>query len=942
MNLLQVSLKRDRRHFCGGTIVSSTHIVTAAHCIVDRTFLEFTKVYVGDHDFSAPESTEVIFSVKDFKKHPNFNPNKPINYDIAIVMLDGNITFDERIQPVCLPNPDDIFEPGFLCVALGWGRLQENGILPKSLQEVSLPIIESQTCSSVMATLKGSLLLETVICAGFPDGGKDACQGDSGGPLVCRRVYGSWVLVGITSFGFGCAREWDNNAFIPTEKRGSPGIFTDVQKLLHWVFVNLDKDTTGQILPSARCSVKDGLLTGSNGNIVLPIEPQKYYKNNELCKWIVKVPRGMAILLNFTHFDVEPDFSCDLDYLAVYSEEGQLTGKFCGDVLPRPILVSYNTVLLAFFSDFQQYRTGFAVTYSAVDPHTYQESHCGSLAVHFNEGEIQSMNYPNNYVNFANCHWIIHAPKYFNIKLVFWSFDVEACTNCTYDSVKVFQDLAAEDEIGNFCGFSIPDSITSSSNIMVIKFNSDATENFKGFRGSFAFVATRSLFNIGTFWKASNQPHHNKEEMERFDAVCGISPIRPRFLFSKLLGGEEAITNSWPWHASVQFAGKHRCDGAIIADSWILTAASCVYPSKELIDLYLVVTGLHDLSRSEHDQRRSVKQIFVPSEFTQSSMDYNIALLRLTEPLQLNTFIRPVCLPENDIQPKPSSVCVITGWGLHGNGESKAAKLQQLEVPILLQGTCKAYYADRRGGITDRMFCAGFPSGKGDYSCTDQSGGPLVCQLDNSRAFSVLGIVNWGVNCKENHKPGVYTKVSLFNDWIRHLVNGSAKATEKPIVQLPNQYLRKNEGEQLNQTKEDTVYQESASSNESASSLNVYFATGCEDVVLLEPGEIRLDTKGEAYPTGFRCQWRIVAPKDQIIKLDLQQLHMPTDSKKCCNSLVIYEGVSSGKVLKAQLTADMVPCTVWSEGSALTVELSASAGDLQLGFRILYSFHDTK
>ncbi|CAH2326045.1 ovochymase-2 isoform X1 [Pelobates cultripes] len=927
-----VSLKRKANHFCGGTIVTSTQIITAAHCVTDRNAVTYIEVYVGDQDFTVTEPAQKIFSLKSIKSHPQFNPGKPINFDIAILELNGQITFDDKIQPACLPTPDEAFRPGLLCVALGWGRLQESGRIPSILYEVSLPVIEPTTCTAVMTTLKGSLKFETILCAGFPDGGKDACQGDSGGPLVCQRSQGSWVLAGVTSWGMGCGRKWKNNASMKVGKRGSPGIFTDLRKVLRWVLVNLNQDTADAIRSEDSCSMKDGILNGNEGELIFPEEPQTHYTNNELCEWTLKVPTGMMILLNFSRFDLESDVACNLDYLAIYSEEGQLIGKYCGDILPRPILISYNIITLKFFSDFQQYGTGFALNYSAVERNTYQDSECGSLAVHFEEGEIQSMNYPNKYASFANCYWVIHAPKYLNIKLSFEDFEVEASTNCSYDNVKVYQDLDAEDEIGVFCGFSIPPSVTSSDNIMHIKFTTDATENYKGFRASFSFVTSSSeLFLLeiaaqpmGAEYPGITPPIEQREERDHYK-TCGTPATTPRFIYSKLVGAQEAMPNSWPWHVSLQYRAVHVCDGVILSEYWILTSASCVYDKKELPVMLLVVAGLHDLSHLENNQKHSVKQIFVHAEFNRKSMNYNIALLQVREPFQFNSFIRPICLPNKDTEAKASMLCVVSGWGLQGKGVLKATKLQQLEVPILLNDICKAYYASHPGGITDQMFCAGFPAGNRNDTCTDRSGGPLVCLMDNKRYFSVFGIVNWGVNCRENPNPGVYTKVFLFIDWIGQIINGSATESNKTIgVQIVRVLVQSRD----------------PSSNVSKPSEDVYFVAGCEDVVLLQPGDIKLDTNGQAYPSGFSCQWRIIAPKDQVIKLDLKLLHMPTESKKkCCNSLVVYDGISNGKILKAQLTDDMVPCTVWSESSAVTVAISTSSGNPQLQLLLVYSFH---
>ncbi|KAM4723147.1 ovochymase-2 [Rhinophrynus dorsalis] len=878
-----VSLKRDGKHFCGGTIVSATHVITAAHCVNDKYAFIYVKVYIRDYDIKEKDSTEQVFSLKSITKHPNFSPIRPINFDIAVLQLDGSITFDKNIQPACLPNPDDVFSPGFLCVALGWGRLQENGHLPTSLQEVYLPIIEGRTCLNVMATLRGSIVFDTILCAGFPEGGKDACQGDSGGPLLCQRPHGSWVLVGVTSWGMGCGRQWVKNVLIRPENRGSPGIFTDIKKLLRWINGQLNPDLSVQNTGQVNCSTQDGLISGEAGVIKFPQEPKKYYANNELCNWRLYVPGKKQILLNFTHFDVESDFSCNLDYLAIYASEGQLIGKFCGNVRPRPILIASSAIKLKFISDFQQYRTGFTLSYLAVEPNTYQASGCGSLSVLFEEGEIQSMNYPESYGNLASCHWVIHGPQNYTIKLIFQDFEVEFSENCAYDRVMVYQDLAAGVEIGRFCGFILPGIVVSSSNVMHIKFISDKNENFRGFRATFFFV------------KPTNKVFFREHEYTK-DKGYTQSPSNGYEIsdFGKISEGEEAIPYSWPWHVSIKFATEHVCDGVIITEDWVLTSANCVVTREEFRDLWVVVAGIHDLTREEHDQKRSVKQIIVHSEFTRQSMDYDIALLQLAEPFQFNSYVRPICLPERNSEVAPSSLCVVSGWGLRRKEKEKSTKLQQLEVPVLLTDACKDHYENHSGGITDRMFCAGFPTGQANDSCSAQAGGPLVCIADGTGIYSIYGIASWGVNCRGNSKPGVYTRVPMFINWISQTLDGSVRKGSDTYVIEP--LIKINDEEKFPLENGNIVQQDRALSNSSSSPKNIYFASGCEDVVLLfSPGEIKLDTRGQIYPNGFSCQWRIIAPKNQIIKLNFKQLQLSGESKKCCNSLVIYDGISSDK-----------------------------------------------
>ena len=96
---------------------------------------------------------------------------------------------------------------GTPCVVTGWGLVSEYGGFPDELQEVAVKLIDRERCRQYSGYEK---LTDRMQCAGYESGKKDACSGDSGGPLVCKaggkNSNGPWVLYGIVSWGYGCAR----------------------------------------------------------------------------------------------------------------------------------------------------------------------------------------------------------------------------------------------------------------------------------------------------------------------------------------------------------------------------------------------------------------------------------------------------------------------------------------------------------------------------------------------------------------------------------------------------------------------------------------------------------------------------------------------------------------------------------------------------------------
>ncbi|KAI3371683.1 hypothetical protein L3Q82_024252, partial [Scortum barcoo] len=346
-----VSLQNRGSHFCGGAILSDRWIMTAAHCFasLSKEFLSGLRVVVGEFDQRVEDEEEQVFLIKSVSVHKKYHHALPMSYDIALMELDRHIRLGRfpslmiraRVQPICLPLPDERIPPGTSCIVGGWGRMKERGRLPTVLREVQLDLVDPAKCKYVLQTVKSSVLNQrparpqpamTVVCAGPERGGRDACQGDSGGPLVCTAGSGGghWVALGVTSWGKGCGRSWGNNSSRHPSRRGSPGVFTDVRLLLPWIKRTLREGRFSQAYhemsqadyeqtatSSKLCSVRDGPVTDSEGVIRNPALPGNHYDNNQLCVWSISVPPGWSILLEFDEFDLENNSFCGYNRLTV-------------------------------------------------------------------------------------------------------------------------------------------------------------------------------------------------------------------------------------------------------------------------------------------------------------------------------------------------------------------------------------------------------------------------------------------------------------------------------------------------------------------------------------------------------------------------------------------------------------------------------------------------
>ncbi|XP_039287892.1 coagulation factor IX-like [Nilaparvata lugens] len=174
---LQVLTDTSARHICGGAIVSSHWIVTAAHCVY-KVGPEKLSVVAGDYNLYTVEGHEQRRRVVKIIKHNYVRQN--FSNDIALLQVWPKLRLDGFwTAPICIPMSSLKFDSGSATVT-GWGRLSENGGLAHILQQVTLPIIPKKRCNELYESAGyGDYLNKCQMCCGLEDGGADSCQGHS-------------------------------------------------------------------------------------------------------------------------------------------------------------------------------------------------------------------------------------------------------------------------------------------------------------------------------------------------------------------------------------------------------------------------------------------------------------------------------------------------------------------------------------------------------------------------------------------------------------------------------------------------------------------------------------------------------------------------------------------------------------------------------------------
>ncbi|KAM9367372.1 acrosin-like [Phaethornis superciliosus] len=267
---------------------------------------------------------------------------------------------------------------------------------------------------------------------------------------------------------------------------------------------------------------------------------------------------------------------------------------------------------------------------------------------------------------------------------------------------------------------------------------------------------------------------------------CGLRPIASRYGISRIVGGTNAQTGSWPWIVSIQNRWKigtgHTCGGSLITPQWVLTAAHCFDGTRDT-GTWRVVIGATQLSQLGPEASvRNVRQLLLHDDYSNISMRNDIALLELDQPVQCSSYIQLACVPDASVRVRRLKVCYVSGWGVTTEKSTDTSDmLQEAKVQLIDIKRCNSsrWY---KGEIHKYNLCAGYAKG-GIDTCQGDSGGPLACKDNTNDYYWLVGVTSWGRGCARARRPGVYTSTQSFYNWITTQLGIYSGATTTPPPQ---------------------------------------------------------------------------------------------------------------------------------------------------------------
>ncbi|XP_060074620.1 mucin-2-like [Ylistrum balloti] len=511
-------------------------------------------------------------------------------------------------------------------------------------------------------------------------------------------------------------------------------------------------------------------------------EENNHYSGNVTCEWVIMATADHVIELSFEEFDLESDPDCNADRVTIHdasTASGEILATFCGSDSPGNVKSTSNAVFISFTTKNAAEKKGFKLKYTtiakesclsgeyacqdgkcipeewlcdeepdcvdAMDELSCQmcqdgEFRCGNgkciSAMLRCDGNVDCVEGLDEY----NCVGIGDTDQLVSVMYQAQSYPVCSDDWSTEVADVICQNLAFSD--------SVSISSANSNDIVLMTLKDVPPMSLK-----FIHTMFEPTLNCNSGQQVQLQCEHNE---------CGVRS--PNLMTPYIIGGTKSFLGQWPWTVAIKINQKFICGGTLISQQWVVTASHCIESVSAKPYLLNVMIGSIAMNPADGVYFKVTEVIMHPNNSFIYEAD--IALLRLQKPVIFTDHVKPLCLATESHILTGSSICYVSGWGVLSVADFYSTTMPEYmhhaKMKLVTHSKCKESY---QGKLKDTMLCGGYDLGRID-SCKGDSGGPLMCKVSSDR-WILAGITSWGETpCGQAKKPGVYTRVDKYRDWI--------------------------------------------------------------------------------------------------------------------------------------------------------------------------------
>ncbi|KAK3909566.1 Serine protease easter [Frankliniella fusca] len=735
---------------CGGALISSRYVLTAAHCTDPKK--PPVTVRLGEHDTRTDEDCSMLNGVKvcappvqdvrveEVLPHPEFvrqtNKRDGLWNDIALLRLARPVTFSNAIQPVCLPNnlpPNDSQRQKtemvqYVFTVVGWGRIgkEDDADTSDVLLKLILRTMKHSECAEKYKAYQNKLNEERQMC-GIAKQGKDVCKGDSGGPLSSFMTL---------------ANGKDKGPI-----RGNGTYVMEIPWIARLGY-------TGRSGIEYQCS---GTLISS-----------RYVLTAASCT------SRPPVTVRLGERDLNSDPDCQL-----LSPDDLLCAPPVVDVAVEEVAVHPGAPLddVALLRLVRRVAVSAGVRPICLPVHVHQEA--GQQGQHQDQQDTRLL-----WAEMVG--WGSIGDE--TVALAQWprptssSQYAQGDRPCDAGAVcKPLKDCPA------LSGLAQRGKRPSKEEVQTLQ---SAHCGFMSIHPKVCCPTSPGPRpRPGPGGAGAAGPGMTSAALSNLQ-LLPLSQCGP-VLADRIIGGREAQVNELPWMARLGYRRDeystrldYSCGGSLISNRYVLTAAHCINEQTGLVPVS-VRLGEKDARTPIDCEKHSgeevcalppvdvdVERVIKHKDYGQNRFQNDIALLRLAETVSFTDSVKPVCLPvEGDERRRDltGKKVQVAGWGrvANRNGATTSETLMKVAVPVTPAEDCIVAYQPLQLVISpDRQMCAG---DKGKDSCNGDSGGPLTSAgyIGGTPRVIQHGVVSFGPShCATEGTPGVYTRLTHYVPWI--------------------------------------------------------------------------------------------------------------------------------------------------------------------------------